>query len=220
MGNDHSQIAHETGLLEAEVKRLELKFDALRQSADGRTKHDNITEASFISHFGSSQVDLAKLTFNAIDVHRQGFINFRDFCAAVAILSHGSEDDKLEYAFNLYDHHHRGVIDTKDFAATVSVFRHSSQRLLEQLGVHNPDLTSDRDAAEIVMSEMSQSNAQTDHITKDEFKAFCRTHPEIFKQVQTSFHALQQAALWDWEKTERPAHLPKPSLLPSDCAIM
>lgn len=245
MGSDQSsQIATDTGLLEAEVRRLRDKFDVLRNSsARGGASADDITEDIFVTHFSSSHESLARMTFKAFDVRHTGRVSFRDFCVVVAILSKGNDDSKIDFAFSLYDHDNKGYISKADLIDAVSVFRHSAQRLMSELGVADPEMTSDREAADIMLQSMtledglggdsssdngavavpaaagSSFNAKDGRVSKEQFRVFCHKHPEIFKQVQTSWHALQKAALWDWEQSERAPGARRPSMTPSDCTV-
>lgn len=222
MGNDHSQIASESGLMEAEVARLQGKFDLLRKSkvqSVTPSQPDVITEEAFVTHFSDAHEKLARKTFHAMDFRRAGTINFRDFCVVVALLAKGTADEKLDYAFSLYDQDGKGYIDEMDLLDAIDTFRHSSQRLLAELGVDG--ITTDRVAADALMTSMHSEVGSTDgKVTKDQFKQYCHNHPEIFKQVQTSFKAVQTAALWDWDcTTDQPGRGAKASLMPSDCVL-
>jgi Ca2+-binding EF-hand superfamily protein len=212
MGNDNSRIAEETKLPPMEVAWLEERYGVLTQRTTTTRDPVLLTEEQFVCKFPDSQRTMAKLLFDAMDSDRQGVVDFRHFCIAIAMLSNGTRDDKIAFAFRLYDYGHKGYIDSKDIRTVVNAFRISSERLARALtdetaeeAAASPSASSTEEAiavrstaeiAESLMAHMDPSGSG--RVTQAEFAAFCRHHPEVVDQVHVAFQALRRAAMFDW----------------------
>lgn len=216
MGNDTSKIAGETGLVEWEVKRLHEKYDMLSRADALDAKSAKLDEGLFVSKFPDSQEQLAHLIFHAMDIEETGFIDFREYCVAVAVLSKGSADEKMEFAFNLYDTGNKGFISLEDLDQMVTIFRASSKRLISKLKEAEGAEEDDALAASHLFNSMNPDT--NGRVSKEEFFNFCRRNPEMFEQIGAAFNALKRASYWDWDRN--PAEGTKPSVLPSDCSVM
>ena len=192
MGSENSRIAQTTGMLESDVDRLHEKYQLMTSTAG--EKHE-LNEAQFVSKFPPQQSELATMIFNAMDINKAGVVDFREFCMAVAVLSQGSKDDKVNFTFALYDRDRKGYIGADDLRRVVTVFKRSSESLLSSLGVQHQ--VSERAAASTIFESMRP--AQKGRVSREEFRAFCNAHPEVFDQVEVTFNAIKRAAYWDWD---------------------
>jgi Ca2+-binding EF-hand superfamily protein len=227
MGSEESKIAEETRLPRHEIAWLHERYEVLTQrSATSRESTELLTRAQFMSKFPDSQHQLAKLLFDAMDTGAKGEVDFRHFCAAVTVLSHGARRDKINFAFRLYDKGDKGYIDKADLHDIVLIFRSSCRKISEQLRAMEHANGGEKDAAdddgspglpldsadqdaELVRERTdvladslwgSMDRSGTGKVSKDDFMVFCDNHPDVIAQVEQTYVALRRAAMFDWSQ--------------------
>lgn len=227
MGNEQSRIAEETQLPAMEVAWLQERYHVLTQR-NHTTRDDpvKLNEAQFVGKFPESQSDMAKMLFHAMDTGKTGEVDFRHFCIAVAALSRGSEEQKIDFAFRLYDRDGKGYIEAADVASIAAVFKATCGKLASTLPAGPSDgpreqASAEKDAAaaadegetaatsleldapeaRIAATLMAHMDPEgTGRVTNAQFAAFCRRHREITEQVQQAYVALRRAAMFDWSQ--------------------
>jgi len=66
---------------------------------------------------------LGERMFSVCDRDHDNWINFEDFVLSVALLTHGTKDDRLKLIFQMYDVENKGVITRGELEMMFNSFR-------------------------------------------------------------------------------------------------
>lgn len=75
---------------------------------------DGVIDYAEFSEIICRDNNMTKRIFNAIDINRDGVINFREFIKYLSIFTNGGEDDKINLSFKLFSDHKTKLIYEND----------------------------------------------------------------------------------------------------------
>lgn len=75
---------------------------------------DGVIDYAEFSEIISRDNNMTKKIFNAIDINKDGVINFREFIKYLSVFTNGSEEDKINLSFKLFSDHKTKLIYEND----------------------------------------------------------------------------------------------------------
>ena len=179
----------DTGLTPAELSEVRTKSPhlddkALRSALQNfrSLDHDNdgrLSQEEFREGLGMLGMDptFSSLLFNSFDTGGDGYIDRREFVAAMAVMLHPDNvEDQIDLAFDAYDVNKDGMLTYEELRDVIaSVFS-----TMEQMGIAN-----DQHNPEVVANELfhNMDRGAKGYVTKEDYLHLARTHPEHLKQV-------------------------------------
>ena len=179
----------DTGLTAAELSEVRTKsphlddkalrsalqnFQSLDRDNDGR-----LSQEEFRQGLGMLGMDptFSSLLFNSFDTGGDGYIDRREFVAAMAVMMHPDNvEEQIDLAFDAYDVNKDGMLDYEELRAVIAAVFST----MEQMGI-----ASEMHDPEAVANELFHimDRGAKGHVTKDDYLHLARTHPEHLKQV-------------------------------------
>ncbi len=114
------QVRNNVGLSQEQVEKLRETFLKL---SDGEGHVNRYKFSEGLKSLGITNELLIEQNWNAFDDDRDGRVSIAEFLAAIAIMSHGTLQQKLRFVFNMYDADGNGTLDKEEL---LQIFRVST----------------------------------------------------------------------------------------------
>eukprot|EP00993_Chasmostoma_nieuportense_P003703 NODE_4407_length_793_cov_43.052553_g4248_i0.p1 GENE.NODE_4407_length_793_cov_43.052553_g4248_i0~~NODE_4407_length_793_cov_43.052553_g4248_i0.p1 ORF type:complete len:227 (-),score=55.01 NODE_4407_length_793_cov_43.052553_g4248_i0:60-740(-) len=226
MGSEATKLADQTPFHPDEIQRMRSKYYhlLLQPRREGRPAH-KLDKATFSSNFTDPRI--GGLAFELFDAGNTGEVDFREFVTILAVLMRGTDEEKVDCCFELYDCDHTGYISHENFTYMAASFFTVMRGLVEQqrrtstaAGLAHQfsmiDLHQEETLLVIGRLFSTADKQQNGQISREEFRLFCKQHPQLLAPLTSVLRATQHACGWDWV-TEAPAQSP---LAPAVCSLM
>jgi len=166
------------GLTEAEARVLHKTFRELSMKNPGRPtiSREDLQEALRKHNVPLAQSDVLTKRLYEVYAKDQGGVDWKSFCAAMALLVKGNAEDKVKLSFQLFDLHGEGTISRQDLVIMLTKLGHHLDSVTP--ATHDTKSSSDQ-VTEYVDSVFAQYSADKQHLTQEEYFKAVTAHPAL-----------------------------------------
>ena len=158
--------------------------------------------SKFFPSFSSSTGSYAHHVFSCMDNTGSGSVNFEQFLSTLALLTHGSYDERVAWIFRLYDVNKDGSICRGDLEEITASVSNTTQKSSWRIKIYFQIFCIIGDKEDVVVRDLIKERVETVSVKMGLHSQDERISLETWKHVCKQDTQLHQSLMaWSWKLT-------------------